>query len=101
MNMVTDKRIKFWRVPDLRNLELLSARQEHSFPRRMHDRFEISVIESGAERLWYRGNTYTASVDTPEVILPSPGGARRWVIVHEQSENKVAAHAVGDPTIKH
>jgi AraC-like DNA-binding protein len=73
MNMVTDKRIKFWRVPDLRNLELLSARQERSFPRRMHDRFEISVIESGAERLWYRGNTYTASAGS--VVVVSPGEA--------------------------
>jgi len=73
MNMVTDQRIKFWRVRDLRNLELLSARQERCFPRRIHDRFEISVIESGTERLCYRGNTYTAPAGS--VVVISPGEA--------------------------
>ena len=73
MSMASGERIKFWRVRDLRNLELLSARREHSFPRRIHDRFEISVIESGAERLRYRGKTYSASAGS--VVVISPGEA--------------------------
>lgn len=79
MNMATDKRIKFWRVRDLRNLELLSARQERSFPRRIHDRFEISVIESGAERLCYRRKTYTASAGSVVVISPGEAHAAQAV----------------------
>jgi hypothetical protein len=79
LNMATDKRIKFWRVRDLRNLELLSARQERSFPRRIHDRFEISVIESGAERLCYRRKTYTASAGSVVVISPGEAHAAQAV----------------------
>jgi len=73
MKMASGERIKFWRVRDLRNLELLSATQERRFPRRIHDRFEISVIESGAERLWYRGRSYTAPAGS--VVVISPGEA--------------------------
>ena len=63
--------MKFWRVQGLRNLELQRAAQEgHSFPKRLHEGFEISVIERGAERLLYRGSSYIAPAGSVVVINP-------------------------------
>lgn len=67
-----DRSLKFWRVQGLRNLELLHATQNEcsSFPRRMHEGFEISVIERGAEKLIFRGSTYIAPAGSIVVINP-------------------------------
>jgi len=63
--------LRFWRVHDLRNLELLHATSTaHSFTRHLHDEFEISVIERGLEKLSYRGTTYLAAAGSIVVINP-------------------------------
>ena len=65
---------KFWRVHGLRNLELMSSsRQVRSLPRRILERFDISIIERGAARIKYRGNTYLAS--RGDVVVINPGEA--------------------------
>jgi len=66
-----ERSVKFWRVAGLRNLELAQATHHRgSFPRRMHEGFEISVIEAGAEKLSLRGNTYLAPAGSVVVINP-------------------------------
>jgi AraC-like DNA-binding protein len=67
----SDRAVKFWHVTDLRNLELMQAnRNVHSLPRRLHEGFEISVVERGAEKLSYRGSTYIAPEGSVVVINP-------------------------------
>src|ERR1700704_593108 len=66
-----NRSVTFWRVHGLRNLELQRATPEgHSFPKRLHEGFEISVIERGTERLLYRGSSYMAPAGSVVVINP-------------------------------
>jgi AraC-like DNA-binding protein len=66
-----ERSVKFWRVKGLRNLELLQVTHNHdSFPRRLHEGFEISVIESGAEKLTLRGSSHIAPAGSVVVINP-------------------------------
>jgi len=69
----TDGRaIRFWRVDGLRNLELMRATQEtRAIPRRLHEGFEISIIEKGAQKLFCRGATHLAPAGS--VVLINPG----------------------------
>jgi len=70
--VTSDRSVKFWRVHGLRNLELLRATWEgRSFPKRLHEGFEISVIDRGAEKLLYRGSSYVAP--TGSVVVINPG----------------------------
>jgi AraC-like DNA-binding protein len=63
--------VEFWRVHGLRNLELLRATHHGSaFPRRLHEGFEISVIEKGTEKLFVRGATHMAPAGSVVVINP-------------------------------
>ena len=63
---------KYWRVPELRNLELLHAKYKgRSFPRRINEGFEISLIENGAQFVNTRGGTSLASRGSIVVINPS------------------------------
>jgi AraC-like DNA-binding protein len=67
----TERSVKFWHVSELRNLELMHADRElHSLPRRLHEGFEISVVERGAEKLEYSGSTYIAPAGSVVVINP-------------------------------
>src|SRR3977135_3919600 len=71
-----DRSVKFWRVHGLRNLELQRATREgNSFSKRLHEGFEISVIERGAEKLLYRGSSYVAPMGSVVVINPGEGHA--------------------------
>lgn len=48
---------KFWRAPQLGDLELLRASyRTHSFARHTHDGFALGVIERGAETFEYVAN---------------------------------------------
>jgi len=74
VNVADLSSVKFWRVHDLRNLELLHATHTaHSFTRHLHDGFEIGVIERGLEKLCYRGATYLAGAGS--VVVMNPGEA--------------------------
>src|SRR5882757_9507400 len=69
--VTNDRSVKLWRVQALRNLELQRATREgHSFPKRLHEGFEISVIDRGAEKLLYRGSSYIAPMGSVVVINP-------------------------------
>jgi len=71
---VTGNKTKFWRVRALRNLELMSASyQMRSLPRRILERFDISLIEDGAARVQYRGGSYLASQG--DIVVVNPGEA--------------------------
>jgi AraC-like DNA-binding protein len=66
-----DRSVKFWRVHGLRNLELQRATREgNSFSKRLHEGFEISVIERGTEQLLFRGSSYIAPAGSVVVINP-------------------------------
>ena len=52
---------KFWRVPNLNDLELSYASYtQRSFPRHAHEEYIIGVMVDGAEKIDYRGTVYLA-----------------------------------------
>src|SRR5579862_5115992 len=62
---------KFWRAPELGNLELLHATYiTHSFTRHTHEGFAIGVIEQGAEEFYYRHAIHVAPAGSMVVINP-------------------------------
>lgn len=62
---------RFWRIAELRNLELLHAQQvTHDGPRHIHDQYEITLIERGAAILRHRGNDFAAPAGSIVVIPP-------------------------------
>lgn len=65
------ERVKFWRDPDLRNVELLRATYiTHAFSRHSHDEYAIGVIESGVEEFAYRGAIHHAPAGSIAVVHP-------------------------------
>jgi len=63
---------KYWRVPELRNLELLHAKYDgRAFQRRSNEGFEISLIENGTQFVNTRGTSSLASTGNIVVINPS------------------------------
>jgi AraC-like DNA-binding protein len=53
--------LKFWRLPQLNNLELLHAAQvTHDYPRHMHEEYSIAAILQGTEITNCRGTNHTA-----------------------------------------
>lgn len=64
--------VKFWRDPDLGQLELLHATfVTHAFGRHTHDTFAIGVIEAGAQTFRYRGADHTPAAG--DIVLLNPG----------------------------
>ncbi|MEB3211537.1 MAG: AraC family transcriptional regulator [Leptolyngbyaceae bacterium] len=65
------ERVKFWRDPVLRDLEMLSATYvTYSFARHAHEGFGIAIVESGAMEFDYRGETYIAPPGS--VVITDP-----------------------------
>ncbi len=63
---------KFWRDPELHDLELLRATYiNHTFSRHIYEGFAIGVIEAGAETFDYRGASHIAPAQS--LILVNPG----------------------------
>ncbi len=53
--------LKFWRLPDLENLELLHASHvTHDYPRHMHEEYSIAVVLQGTETTTCRGASHEA-----------------------------------------
>ena len=66
--------VKYWRNPDLSDVELLHARYTaQSFSRHAHDTYAIGVIEQGALAFSYRGENWVAQAG--QVNLAVPGEA--------------------------
>ncbi len=62
---------RFWRAPDLGNLELLRATYiKHSFARHAHEGFMVGVIEQGGCRFYYRGSFHVAAAGSLVFINP-------------------------------
>src|SRR5689334_25388763 len=54
-----DSEVKFWRIPQLGNLELLHGSYDaQGFPRHMHEEYIFGVMVRGVEALWHRGTTF-------------------------------------------
>lgn len=71
MTKATCEQVKFWRDPDLGNLELLRARYvTHSFSPHIHEGFAIGVIVAGVEAFTYRGSVHAAPAGSIVVIHP-------------------------------
>jgi AraC-like DNA-binding protein len=65
------EKVKFWRDPVLRDLEMLSATYvTYSFARHAHEGFGIAIVESGAMEFEYRGKTYIAPAGSVVVTDP-------------------------------
>ena len=61
-----------WRPPEFPGLEILrGAFRHHEFPRHYHNGLMISVIDSGAQEIHYKGTSYVASKDQ---IVAIPAG---------------------------
>ena len=70
----TGEIVKYWRNPNLSDVELLHARYTaQSFSRHAHDSYAIGVIEQGALAFSYRGENWVAQAG--QVNLAVPGEA--------------------------
>jgi AraC-like DNA-binding protein len=77
---------KYWRLPQLGNVELLRASfRRHSFNRHFHEGYAIGVIEDGALGFRYRGEDVVAAKGDINLAIPGethngyaadPGGWR-------------------------
>lgn len=61
----------FWVIPQLNNLELLHATYiNHTFTKHIHEGFAVGVIEQGALRFSYKGETLTAPQGCINLVIP-------------------------------
>ncbi len=68
---------RFWRIQELRNLELLHVKTaDREFPREIHDEYEITYIERGAGYLQHGGREYLVRPDS--IVVIGPGEAHRF-----------------------
>ena len=66
------ERVKFWRDPVLRGLEMLHATYiTYAFSRHAHEGFGIAIVESGAMEFYYRGASHVAPAGS--VVITQPG----------------------------
>ncbi|MEM9484577.1 MAG: AraC family transcriptional regulator [Cyanobacteria bacterium P01_F01_bin.116] len=66
------ERVKFWRDPVLRGLEMLHATYiTYAFSRHAHEGFGIAIVESGVMEFDYRGATHLAPAGS--VVITQPG----------------------------
>lgn len=66
------ERVKFWRDPVLRGLEMLHATYvTYSFSRHAHEGFGIAIVESGVMEFDYRGASHLAPAGS--VVITQPG----------------------------
>ncbi len=66
------ERVKFWRDPALRGLEMLHATYiTYAFARHAHEGFGIAIVESGAMAFDYRGANHIAPAGS--VVITQPG----------------------------
>lgn len=69
---VPQERVKFWRDPVLRGLEMLHATYiTYAFARHAHEGFGIAIVESGAMEFYYRGASHVAPAGS--VVITQPG----------------------------
>ena len=76
---------KVWRIPRFSDLELLRGQHlRHSFPRHIHERYAIGVIEQGALGFFYRGQNVVALPGNINLCIPGeahtgqPAAAGGW-----------------------
>ncbi|MEO1146461.1 MAG: AraC family transcriptional regulator [Cyanobacteria bacterium J06638_22] len=66
------ERVKFWRDPVLRDLEMFHATYvTYAFSRHAHEGFGIAIVESGAMAFEYRGEMHVAPPGS--VVITGPG----------------------------
>lgn len=98
---------KFWRVPHLYNLELLSGSNiTHAYPPHMHEEYCVLLMLKGTETNTYRGTSYTAfpgnlSLLNPEVVhsSESTGASYRIIRIRPESLSRVAAEIFGRKSV--
>ena len=65
------ERVKFWRDPVLRDLEMLHATYvTYAFSRHAHEGFGIAIVESGAMEFDYRGRKHKEPAGSVGIIQP-------------------------------
>jgi AraC-like DNA-binding protein len=98
--------LKFWRLPQLDNLELLhAARVTHDYPRHMHEEYSIAVILQGTEITNCRGTNHSARpgdlllINAEEVHSnKSSGSEYRLVKVRAKTLQRMARD-LGEPAL--
>lgn len=96
--------LKFWRLPQLDNLELLHASHvTHDYPRHMHEEYSIAVVLQGTETTACRGASHKARaghlllINAEEVHSnKSVGSEYRLIKVRAKRLERVAL-AMGGP----
>ncbi len=97
---------KWWRIPEIGNLELVRATyRTHIFPRHFHEEFAIGVITDGTKTMDYRGANYIFPKGTVCVINPGEvhtsqgfdeeGWMYRMIFPSEEFMRQVAAQVSG------
>lgn len=73
-------RLKFWRVPHLRHVELMHASNlTHDYPRHVHEEFCLVIVLRGAETHVCRGKSYEASAGDLMLLNADEAHASRSV----------------------
>ncbi len=106
MQTVPNWQLKFWRLPQLDNLELLhAARVTHDYPRHMHQEYSIAVILHGTETTTCRGTSHEARpgqlllINAEEVHSnKSAGSEYRLIKVRPKTFQRVARD-LGGPAL--
>jgi AraC-like DNA-binding protein len=63
--------MNLWRIPQLHNLELLTAKHtKQVFPRHTHEQYALGVIQHGALGFTYRGENMIANVGEVNLCMP-------------------------------
>jgi AraC-like DNA-binding protein len=62
---------RYWRVPELGDLELLKATYvNHTFPRHMHDTYVFGIVLDGVEEFYCNGQTHVAPAGSVAIVNP-------------------------------
>lgn len=70
-NPKTQEKVRLWRQPDLKNIEMMHATYvTQSFPRHTHEGFGIGVVERGALGFFYQGENVVALPGAINLVNP-------------------------------
>ncbi len=82
-NQIKEEQVKFWQIPELKNLELLWARFfTHTFPPHSHEEFTICIVRQGTLTFDYRRENHT--VPAGKIIIINPGELHTGSALNEQ-----------------
>lgn len=80
---IKQEQVKFWQIPELKNLELLWARFfTHTFPPHSHEEFTICIVRRGMLTVDYRHEHLT--IPAGKIVIINPGELHTGSPLNEQ-----------------